>query len=296
MEKLKSTTAVTEEIIEERDLHAELAEIEEIKKQINALSTTPTQCPQPGQIQRRPDIQIPSDAMSRQPNNNSILNNNIDFCEACQELEAADNLFINGLGAAECLSFFNNRGLGLDAAETNCESLQKMVDCLIGQHKKRLEITNFCDIKDWLEQLMANIWNIKSALICDSCGQWHQIQLLWRQAAEIWEQIRAIWSELMRIKTEILDLIECIRNELNARITREVERLDGRIDETNIRIDATNVRLTNEVNRLDGRVDTTNVRIDETNVRITNEVNQLNTRIDQIDNRVIRLENDNLEN
>jgi len=258
---------------EVRDIHAEIAQLDEIKRQIAELSTIPTQCRQPSEINIRPLISIPGNAIAlTSSNQNSLQRDDVDFCEACDRLDEADNLFINGMSAEECAALFNNRGLDINTAGSNCEALQDLVDCLIGQHKKTLDITNFCDIKDWLEQLMANIWNVKSALVCDSCGQWNQIRLLWIQVREIWQQMHDVWAELRRITTEILELIECVRTELHDRITREVARLDRRIDETNTRIDETNVRITNEVTRIDERINATNLRV--TNLETENLENR----------------------
>ena len=230
MDEIKELDSLKDEMNEIRDIQTEIAKIDEIKAQIMALSIPISQCPPTGPVRTQPPFPVPPNAMIRRSGQNSIQRDDVDFCEACERLDEADNLLVNGMTASECYALFNNRGLDINSAQTNCETLQDLVDCLIGQHKKKLDITNFCDIKDWLEEMMANIWNVKSALVCDSCGQWEQIRLLWVQIREIWEQIVAIWAELVRIKAELLARIECVRSELHERITEEVRLLNERID------------------------------------------------------------------
>ena len=231
MEEIKELDRLENEIDEMRDIQTEIAKVDEIKREISALAIPVSLCLPIVPVRTQPRFPEPPNAMVRAAQGeSSVQRDDVDFCEACNNLEEADNLFANGLTSEECQALFKNRGLGINSAESNCETLQDLVDCLIGQHKRKLDVTNFCDIKEWLAQLMANIWNVKSALVCDSCGQWEQIRLLWIQTREIWEQIRSIWAELARIKEEILDRIECVRQELHQRITDEINQLERRIE------------------------------------------------------------------
>ncbi|MCL1925099.1 MAG: hypothetical protein FWF50_05900 [Defluviitaleaceae bacterium] len=207
-----------------RDIQTEIAMLDDIKSQITALSTVPiSSCEPPNEPPAQSLSQLrqpPTEAMTRPEREqdrvqNSVQSSKISFCNSCDEIaEHAPRLYIRGITSEECMALFNNHGLNINSAETNCVALQNLVDCLIGQHGTKLQITNLCDIRDWLRELMDNLWNVKSALVCDSCGQWEQVRLLWVEVRAIWQQIRDIWQELNRISTEILEFIECVRQEL----------------------------------------------------------------------------------
>jgi len=121
------------------------------------------------------------------------------MCVACNRLkENTPSFVVNGLTTADCESLTRNRGLAdqqLRPQLNNCETLEDLVDCLIGQHGDKLPGYNLCDIKDWLDGLSANLHQLMSAWVCNECGQWDELQ---RQGSRL-DRMERILSEVLRL-------------------------------------------------------------------------------------------------
>lgn len=96
------------------------------------------------------------------------------FCPACEWLrENAPNFVLNGITEIECNYLKSDDGL--IGVNNNATDLQTMIDCLIGNHAEELQAVQLCDIKDWLAELMENLWQLKTAWACNERGQWNNI-------------------------------------------------------------------------------------------------------------------------
>ena len=117
-------------------------------------------------------------------------------CSACNRLkENTPNFVVNGLTDDDCNSLNRNNGLAhqqLRPTLNNCETLQDLVDCLIGQHADRIAGYNLCDIKDWLAGLSANLHQLMSAWVCNECGQWREIDEINNRLDEVEDALRAL--------------------------------------------------------------------------------------------------------
>lgn len=103
-------------------------------------------------------------------------------CLACRDLEQnAPGFLMNGLSAQDCVRLTSNRGLANQIIENwdNCQTLEVLVDCLIGRHGQIIDSYDLCDIKEWLRQLMINLHELLSAWKCNECGQWNEINNIW---------------------------------------------------------------------------------------------------------------------
>lgn len=100
------------------------------------------------------------------------------YCEACENLrEYAANFLMNGVTSTECSSLKKNTGLNpnLKVLHENCEDLNDINDCLIGALGESLSAYDICDLKDYVEKLMANMYTYNQALLCSECGQWNML-------------------------------------------------------------------------------------------------------------------------
>ncbi|MGL4695173.1 hypothetical protein [Enterococcus larvae] len=101
-----------------------------------------------------------------------------DYCSACEGLkEYAPNFVVNGITDKECNSLQNDTGLNPDLApkHNNCQDMNDMLDCLVGTLQDKLPAYDVCDWKEYMDQLMTNLYNMQKALICSDCGQWKKI-------------------------------------------------------------------------------------------------------------------------
>lgn len=102
-----------------------------------------------------------------------------DYCSACGALkEYAPNFVVNGITDKECNSLQNNTGLNpdLEVLHNNCQDLNDLLDCLIGALHDKLPAYDVCDWKEYMDELMSNIYNIKKAIICSECGLWTALE------------------------------------------------------------------------------------------------------------------------
>ena len=149
-------------------------------------------------------------------------------CTACEELKQnAPNFILNGITERECESLQNDTGLNdqLPVLRNNCEDLNDMLDCLVGALHEKLPTHDVCNIKDFIDELMTNLYNLQKAMICSECGQW---TMLWEHD----EQIRLLWAETRRLDQRITDL----RSEMLRLLTDLETRVNNRMDQMETRI------------------------------------------------------------
>ncbi len=143
------------------------------------------------------------------------------YCEACGSLkEYAPNFVLNGITDSECKSLGQNKGLNsaLSVLHNNCQDLNDMLDCLIGAHQDKLPSYDVCDWKEYINELMSNLYNMEKAMICSECGQWTEIEKLWAEIDRIWKELEKIWTEIRKIQDDIADLkdlVECLRQAIS---------------------------------------------------------------------------------
>ncbi|GCF92509.1 hypothetical protein NRIC_04000 [Enterococcus florum] len=102
-------------------------------------------------------------------------------CSACSRLEETSLSTVEyGIGDKECKSLQNNTGLNPDLKEKHddCQDLNDMNDCLIGNLGERLPAYDDCDYKPFIGHLMGNLWNMFKGIICAICGIWKKLKEL----------------------------------------------------------------------------------------------------------------------
>lgn len=104
---------------------------------------------------------------------------NID-CTSCETIKR-DNikLVTDGFTDTMCASFKNDTGLSTSNGRNDCEDLDLMNDCLIGNLSSDVEKADPCTVKDLLGKALNNIWTMYKAFTCAVCGIWTNIHDLW---------------------------------------------------------------------------------------------------------------------
>lgn len=102
------------------------------------------------------------------------------YCEACSEIrENVPELVTSGLTDEMCTSLGNDTGLKPSVGHDDCEDLNDLNDCLIGNMIAELDKHDVCDWKAYMEKYASNDFTNNKALICAICGLWEQIHAIW---------------------------------------------------------------------------------------------------------------------
>lgn len=98
-------------------------------------------------------------------------------CSACDELRQIDpNLIVNGFGDTECASLQNNTGLSPSSGNDDCEDLNNLNDCLVGNMATEVDAYDVCDWKTFIKKFIPNVWTTLKGIICAICGLWKLAQ------------------------------------------------------------------------------------------------------------------------
>ena len=97
-------------------------------------------------------------------------------CEACSQLKSVDpNLAVNGWSDTECTSFKNNTGLNPSKGRNDCQDLELLNDCLIGNMEKEVDSYGNCDWREFAKRFIPNLWTVLTAIKCALCGIWSRL-------------------------------------------------------------------------------------------------------------------------
>lgn len=92
-------------------------------------------------------------------------------CSACDDLkETSPNFAVNGFTKSMCTSLQNNTGLVPSSGHDDCEDLNDMNDCLVGNMAREVESYQSCDWKKFAKAFIPNLWTTLKAMICSICG------------------------------------------------------------------------------------------------------------------------------
>lgn len=103
-------------------------------------------------------------------------------CDACSNLREYNAQFImNGVTDTVATSLADDNGFNpcLDELHTDCEDLNDANDCLLGHMDDDVDNFEVCDWKDFMHNLLPNLYEVIKAIIASICGQWiiiHKVQ------------------------------------------------------------------------------------------------------------------------
>lgn len=102
-------------------------------------------------------------------------------CDACSNLREYNAQFImNGVSDSVAESLQNNTGFNscLDELHTDCEDLNDANDCLLGHMDDDVDNFEVCDWKDFMHNLLPNLYEVIKAIIAAVCGLWTKLEKL----------------------------------------------------------------------------------------------------------------------
>lgn len=104
-------------------------------------------------------------------------------CAACEALrEEVPSLVANGFDNSMCTSLKNDTGLKPSANHNDCTDLNNLNDCLVGNMETEVDKYDVCDWKEFIKDLINNLWTTNKAVICAVCGLWTNVHNLWTYA------------------------------------------------------------------------------------------------------------------
>ena len=100
-------------------------------------------------------------------------------CTACNDLrEYAPDFVLNGVNDDTCCHLYKNEGLSGADDHTNFDDLHDVNDCLIGNMQDELDAFDVCEWKDYMNELVGNMYETLKAMICSQCGILAKLSLL----------------------------------------------------------------------------------------------------------------------
>lgn len=101
-------------------------------------------------------------------------------CNACNEIRSeVPELVANGFTEAMCTSMKNDTGMKQSVGHDDCEDLDLLNDCLVGNMKDEIEDYDGCDWKNFTKKFIDNLWTLFEAMKCAICGLWTNVHNLW---------------------------------------------------------------------------------------------------------------------
>lgn len=100
----------------------------------------------------------------------------IQNCSACSDIrETAPELFVNGLTDDMITSLQNNTGLSTTNDNDDCDDLNNMTDCLIGNMEPEIDSYEVCDWKEYMRNFVPNVWTVLKGIVAAICGLWTRL-------------------------------------------------------------------------------------------------------------------------
>lgn len=97
-------------------------------------------------------------------------------CEACSDLQENSAEFVlNGVTDNVHHALLNDDGFNTASDNNDCEDLNNANDCLIGNMEDEVDAYDVCGWKDFMPDLIHNIWTVIKAIISAICGLWLRV-------------------------------------------------------------------------------------------------------------------------
>lgn len=100
-------------------------------------------------------------------------------CSACSEIrEVAPEIVVNGLTEDMVTSLQNNTGLNPSDENTDCDDLNNMADCFVGNMAAEVDAYEVCDWKTFMKNFIPNVWTTFKGIIASICGLWTKVDAM----------------------------------------------------------------------------------------------------------------------
>lgn len=128
-------------------------------------------------------------------------------CGACSDLKSLSPSFAaNGVTTTICNSLKNDTGINpnLSVLHTDCQDLNLINDCLVGQMQDEVQKYEVCDWKKFMRRLIPNIRETLKSMICAICGLWTSVHNLEDRVSDLEKAVEDIWDAIEAIEQAAL--------------------------------------------------------------------------------------------
>lgn len=107
-------------------------------------------------------------------------------CAACADLQDyAPEFVLNGVTDTVSASLANDTGFNPNNSRNDCTDLNDASDCLVGNMDDEIEAYDVCDWKEYMHNLVPNLYNMFKAFSSAICGVWSNIHTLWTKTNKL---------------------------------------------------------------------------------------------------------------
>lgn len=134
-------------------------------------------------------------------------------CQACIDIkEKYPVLATKGITDTHCTNLKNDEGVKSGDGKNDCDDLNLMNDCFIGNMEEEIKIADYCGWRDLMTKFANNLYNMIKAMICAICGLWTNVHNLWAEINRIWSAINALTARVDALETQVGDLRTRVNN------------------------------------------------------------------------------------
>lgn len=124
-------------------------------------------------------------------------------CGACSDLKSLSPSFAaNGVTTGICNSLKNDTGINpnLSVLHTDCQDLDLINDCLVGQMQDEVQKYEVCDWKKFMRRFIPNVRETIKSMICAICGLWTKVHDLEDRVSALEDAVSDIWDAIEDIQ------------------------------------------------------------------------------------------------
>lgn len=134
-------------------------------------------------------------------------------CQACIDInDKYPTLADKGITDTLCTNLKNDEGLKASDGKNDCDDLNLMNDCLIGNLEEEIKIADACEWRVILTNTVKNLYHMIKAVICAICGLWTNVHNLWAEINRIWSAINALTARVDAMESTVADLRTRVNN------------------------------------------------------------------------------------
>lgn len=134
-------------------------------------------------------------------------------CQACIDIKDKYPVLADkGITSTHCTNLKNDEGVKAGDGKNDCDDLNLMNDCFIGNMEEEIKIADYCGWRDLMTKFANNLYNMIKAMICAICGLWTNVHNLWAEINRIWSAINALTTRVDNLETQVGDLRTRVNN------------------------------------------------------------------------------------
>lgn len=116
-------------------------------------------------------------------------------CAACADLQDyAPEFVLNGVTDTVSASLANDTGFNPNNSRNDCTDLNDASDCLVGNMDDEIEAYDVCDWKEYMHNLVPNLYNMFKSFSAAICGLWTNVHTLWTKTNKLECSVEYLYS------------------------------------------------------------------------------------------------------